>query len=75
MNWIKCSERQPSKSGSYLATYKVEGAYYVDFIKYYKVPWEDESDGYDGWATMSEVVAWIDEELEPYNETMEDIYS
>ena len=68
MNWIKCSDRQPSKSGSYLATYKIGGAYYVDFISYYKMPWEDEDDGYNGWATMNDVVAWIDEELEPFYE-------
>lgn len=69
MNWIKCSDRQPSKSGSYLATYKIGGAYYVDFISYYKMLWDDEDDGYNGWATRNDVVAWIDEELKPYKPT------
>lgn len=67
MNWIKCSERQPSKSGSYLVTYKKEdGAYDVDYINYYaNLPWNDK-DGYDGWGTLNDVVAWNDEEIEPY---------
>lgn len=65
MNWIKCSERQPSKSGDYLVTYKEDGAYYVDYITYYTtLPWSDKD--YDGWATMYDVVAWNDEILEPY---------
>ena len=69
MNWIKCSERQPSKSGDYLVTYKEDGAYYVDYVCYYvELPYAD-ADEYYGWQTMSDVVAWNDEILEPYKPT------
>lgn len=65
MNWIKCSERQPSKSGIYLVTVKVSGYYIIDCISYYTTPlWFDE--GNNGWTTKHEVVAWNDEEIEPY---------
>lgn len=76
MNWIKCSERQPSKSGGYLVTalgmdYLTNKLYYfVDYISYYTGrPFGDEDKSYYGWQTTSDVVAvvaWNDEELEPY---------
>lgn len=62
MNWIKCSERQPSKSGDYLVTYKEDGAYYVDYICYCV---ENECFG-DGWKTLKDVVAWNEKEIKPY---------
>lgn len=61
MNWIKCSERQPSKSGNYLVTVRYG-------IKYYGVEYQPFCISYDKqhWLTTKEIVAWNDEEIKPY---------
>ena len=73
MNWVRCEERQPDKSGSYLITYEDKDLlgnveYSCDICSFYTEDSDEEHDEFSGWQTVAKVVAWNDEEIVPFYE-------